>query len=71
MVEWILMFVCRSIADFNFSALPSSMIAAASIITSVNGQLTITKTQYLHQSLLSQVSYKLHEITGIEKVRTH
>lgn len=44
------------------------MIAAASIITAVDGMLTMTDNKYILKSISSQVLYQLHEITGIEKV---
>lgn len=49
------------------------MVAAASIITTVDGLLSLPKTSNagsyrILKSLSAQILYQLHEITGIEKV---
>lgn len=53
--------------------LPSSMVAAASIITTIDGLLYLphhhdASALRILKSLSSQILYQLHEITGIEKV---
>lgn len=53
--------------------LPSSMVAAASILTTIDGILygiasPDANTLLFFKSLSSQILYHLHEITGIEKV---
>lgn len=53
--------------------LPSSMVAAASILTTIDGILygianCDANTLLLFKSLGSQILYQLHEITGIDKV---
>lgn len=44
------------------------MIAAASIITAIDGLMALTKDHYRYRSISNQVLYDLHELTGIEKV---
>ncbi|KAI2796375.1 hypothetical protein RDWZM_006975 [Blomia tropicalis] len=60
-------------ADFNFSMIPSSMIAAASIITTIDGLLSLpiasadSNSFRILKSLSTKILHHLHEITGIDK----